>query len=376
MSNLELKRQKKRIFIFGYFGMYNFGDDAICFTIIKQLLNKYTNSTITITLENNYFINKNKLNNIKIIPFSLLLIIKEIYKSDIFIISGGTHFQDQDKSLFLKLKVFFFFFIIVSFGNLINHAPILLGHGIGPLKYTWTKLLVKIILKKSKIILVRDTDSFDLVKNLGIKEKCILGFDLTALFPFPQHQVIKKNAVLGFSLLPYYSIYENNSKKDEVYINNICNCLKKLLVLKNDLEITFISFRSGKKHSDDAILLKLINNLQEFRNRLNFILYSGEIFDFIMKINNFDYYIGMRYHSSLLAYLFQKPLVLIDYQQKCRSLAKDIVLSEGSIIELPDLETNSACLKIYDLVFHPENHYPNLPLDDAKYRAKKTFDYL
>ena len=89
--------------------------------------------------------------------------------------------------------------------------PILLGHGIG-LRKRWSKYFLRSIFKHSRVITVRDKDSYDLVKILGFENKCLLGFDIASLLleTIPESDRININnndQVIGFSILPVYSIY-------------------------------------------------------------------------------------------------------------------------------------------------------------------------
>lgn len=378
MNEHTSSKSGKKIFIFGYYGWYNVGDDAIGYAIIRQLSKKYLNPIITMTIKDEYFLSKNQVDNkIQRIPFNLVSILKAINKTDEFIIAGGTHFQDEDKSLFLKLKVFLFFSFVVKYANIINRPPILFGHGIGPIRHFWTKFLVKKIFKNSKIILVRDEDSFNFVTLLGFKKKCFLGFDVTAsLFAGPQSPIYKKDKILGISILPYHTIYEYCPLKDDQIIANFESCIRQVFSFDKELKVAFFSFRSGKIDSDEEILLKISNNLDEYHDRINMITYSGDICQFLLEINTCDYFIGMRYHSSLFAYLSKKPLILIDYQQKCQNLAKEIVLPKKSIIELDDLKSNILYNKIEDILLNPNEFISPIPIEEMINKVNTMYEYL
>ncbi len=88
-----------------------------------------------------------------------------------------------------------------------------------------------------------------------------------------------------------------------------------------------------------------------------------------------DYFIGMRYHSSLFAYLLKKPEIIIDYQEKCKSLANEILLPKNALIPLEDLEL-SFCQEVNGMLKHPESYCAQLSIENAKNRVKKMYDYL
>ncbi len=374
-----MNNEVTKIFLFGYFGWYNIGDDSIGLSILKELFDKYPTAEFLVTTNNPYFISENKIQKATPIEFNFLSILKALIKADRFIISGGTHLQDEDKFIFLVLKTFLFFSIISICANFLGKPPILLANGIGPVTRQWAKFLLKIVLINSQFIIVRDSISYDFVCSFGLNNKCLLGFD-PAILLINRYKFIYNenynNKYLGISLIPFNSIYAGDPSKDEFIINTFVIALKRILSENEDIFLKLFAFRSGNRHSDEKIVVQLSNELNQYSNRINIIVYNGNIHQFLIEIASCYAFIGMRYHSSLFAYLFCKPLILIDYQEKCRGLARDIAINKRSIISIKLINFSIMTKKIDEMIHYPLNYSADLPIIVALNLAKDMFNYI
>lgn len=368
------KSSVKKSFIFGYFGWYNAGDDAIGIAILKELSKKYPNAEFTITAHDNYFVKKNDLNTVNTIEFKLISILRAIKNSDLFIISGGTHFQDQDEFKFRRLKLNLLFALIVIYAKFFKKEPILLGHGVGPFFSRWSLFFVKLILNYSRLIIVRDEDSFNIVNSLGFGFKCFKGFDMAAGLFKPDYYVKENNCrILGISLLPFYSIYSKHPNYDKILINELSECIKKLLIEDEELQIKLFAFRTGKMHSDNQILDEISKKLDS-STRIIKVTYMGILSEFITELCECNAIIGMRYHSLLFSYFLKKPIIAIEYMGKCKSLAKEIKLPNEAIVTLSDVKMPLIYEKARKMLSNPNNFKGKLPIENAIKGAKYSYN--
>lgn len=375
----------QNLLIYGYFGWYNAGDDAIGYGILKELSNRNLSINITLTSNDPYFENyvKKIIPGIKIatIKFQFLSLFKTLLKSEKFIIAGGTHFTDEDRLNFRRMKIFIYFYILTLFANIIQKPPLLLGHGIGPVTKPWNKFLLKRILKNSNFILVRDKDSYDVVASLGFRKKCILGFDCSVPLIQDFHEYREsKNNLIGLSILPAYEIYSGKPTLDIQVISSLCESFHKVFQEYPFLHITIFSFRGGSRHSDEAIVSELNNLLRMYSRRIMIVNYHGDIVEFISKMKECSMFIGMRYHSSLFAFLLAKPLIIIDYMGKCQSLAKDIRQDSDYVLSLNEilLNPNGNLLysRLHNMIENKDLGYSKTTLDVAIEQQKVMFSKM
>ncbi len=379
-------RSNPHFFIFGYFGWFNVGDDAIGLSVVKELKCRYPDATFTVTCNDRYFLDNIHDNSIsgdlEIIGFETSKILREVIKSDYFIITGGTHFHDEDGLSFRRFKILLNFAMLTCFAGLSQRSPLLLGHGIGPLSSSWSKALVKVILYNSKIILVRDKDSFELVTSLGFGEKCVQGFDCTATFieaspvlsgvTHPQSE----QRIMGVSLLPVHSIYSNDIERDANIVKSFARCLESILLQDNSIYLRLFAFRTGTRHSDVPILEALIKEIKVRPDAIELIQYNGNVSKFLTLLEECDYCIGMRYHASVFAYLLHKPQIILDYMGKCKSLGRDIGINEAAIVSITDIFKSRFNDSIHSLMSNPDRYVANLSVRSAKMRTAKMFEKL
>ena len=88
----------------------------------------------------------------------------------------------------------------------------------------------------------------------------------------------------------------------------------------------------------------------------------------ILKIKNCDAFLGMRYHSSLFAYLANKPFIMIDYSSKCKAFANDIKLPKNSIISINDILKGRLGTYIEELLKNPHMFFAQIPPEKIKKR--------
>lgn len=368
-----------KIFIFGYFGWYNVGDDSIGLVIIKELFKRHPNLKLKATIKDSYFVSKNGLKNVDIVNFNIISILKAINSSDEFIIAGGTHFQDEDQFLFRRLKINLFFLFISLYARLVGKSPILMGHGIGPISKTLTRRMIKIIFKNSKTIIVRDSESSRVVGKLGYSNKCNVTFDLGVGLSdtfFKSFSEEKGFITLGISMLPVYEIYSGDQKKDESLVREISQAIIELLKNNEKLEVKLFAFRSGAKHSDEKLLNKLSNFTNDYSTRVNCVKYKGNIPNFLTEMFKCDFFIGMRYHSLLFCYIQKKPFIAINYMKKCRYLTEEIQLPERAILNLNEVTNSIISKKINEMILDPDKYRAKYPVKNVLQLKKKSFDIL
>jgi polysaccharide pyruvyl transferase WcaK-like protein len=375
----------QKVLLYGYFGWHNAGDDLLGYGILKELSDENPSAAITVTSNSDYFFHyaKKLFPGLKIrtIPFRFLLLLREILGSNRFIIAGGTHFTDKDALNLARLKLFGFFYVVVLVAKLAGNPPVLLGHGIGPVTKPWNIFLLKRILKNSAIIIVRDGDSAELVRSLGYDKKCVLGFDCS----IPLIETVKKDPpiprkIIGLSVLPAYGIYAKKPASDTGIVLSLSASLQKMMTDSSTLHVRLFSFHGGKKDSDEPLVRELNALLENYSDRIQMIYYDGDMIDFLSKISECTIFIGMRYHSSLIAYLMGKPLIIIDYMGKCRSLAKDIGQKNEYILSLDEilLNTDGTILyaRIQKLINDHATGQEKPATDEITIRQKTMFSVL
>lgn len=361
------------VFIFGYFGWNNVGDDAIGCGLIKGINDLKQDAKFYVPSKREYFFENLEDLDIKRLKFSFLDILKGILRSEHVIIAGGTHFYDEGDDEFHRLKIFILFGLMISLARFLRKKVSLIGHGIGPLSKGWSITLSRYIFNRCSNIYVRDRLSKTVLNNLGYKHKSNLAFDAAVLLFGYEDFLVSHNKSnrqnLGISLLPFFEIYQDDEEKDKLNVENLGIVLNSILNDNDNIDINLFSFRGGNLHSDTPILKELYKKLPS--NRVNIIEYEGDLASFVQKISKCDFFICTRYHSAIFAYMLDIPSLIISYMEKCEGFSRYVSFPERVTISLKELSKPDILFKLKALIEEPNKYRAKLERRKAMFKAKK-----
>lgn len=364
-------------FILGYFGWGNAGDDAIGLAAVNSIAKVHPEARIAVTVRDRYFITQNRLDWIHPIRFGLISIIKCTASSDTFIITGGTHFHDRDGVILRRLAIFLFFAIVTGFSNAIGNPPHLVGHGIR-VDRMWSRFLVKYILSNSRTISVRDMESYMVVQELGFSHIATMSFDLATLLvdcsPMMHSDSEENRKLLAISLYPARSIYHMDSVKDWQVLDSVAEALESILERHPEMHIAIYAFRFGLRDSDVEFARQLKRRLQTWGDRVQVHMYEGDVCQFVRHVGTCWAMIGMRYHSLVFAYLYQKPMIVLDSLGKGEALADMIRLPRGAVIGANQLASPMFGELVERMILRPEEYCARLPVQRAIQLAEESIE--
>lgn len=294
----------KEVFIFGYYGYDNKGDEAILEAFIKSFKEEISRDTKINVLtynakktSNSFKVNGVSRNNYK-------EIIKKIYSSDYLISAGGSLLQDTTSSLSL-----YYYLIIVFIGKILRKKVVFFNNGFGPINKKTNKLLLKFFLNKVDLIITRDKSSKIFLEDLGVKKDIKKGADLAFLLKGSNEikkDMSKEEKVIGISVRKW------NSNSHVKEFAKLCDLLiesgykVKLYPMQydSDLEIS----REIKKLSKNDIYIK------EKEESIDSLLED---------IASLDILVGMRLHSLIFATIVNIPAIGIEYDPKIKNFMKE-----------------------------------------------------
>lgn len=297
-----------RVLISGYYGFHNIGDEAILKSIIIALRQEKPDIKITV-LSNDVEHTKMTYNVDAINRWNIGKIYLELLKSDGLISGGGSLLQDVTSS-----RPIIYYTSIMKLAKLARKPVFIYAQGVGPISEDKNKKAVKRILNKVNHITLRDKESLDLVKSIGVTKDI-------EIVPDP---------VMGFSI--------------EEFESNICdkyNGLKYITVSVRDWEKATTNFLEKIAKSCDEIIAsgtsvvfvpmhgehdyktskKVVDMMTE---KADIFDYSASIEEKILCIKNSELMIGMRLHALIFAATVNTPMIGISYDPKIDSFL-DIV---------------------------------------------------
>ena len=185
-----------RVLISGYYGFDNLGDEAILAALLQELAARHPDWTPVVlsrkpaTTEMTYGVEACSRD-------SLLSLWEEMGRADLLISGGGGLLQNVTSQLSLA-----YYLSILELALRRGTPYVLLGQGLGPLWGPGVAAAVKRYLDRAQAIVLRDSSSVELARNLGVSKAKITEAADLALLLEPERDVVADNLLQSVGLDP------------------------------------------------------------------------------------------------------------------------------------------------------------------------------
>jgi len=315
----------KKVFLCGYYGFKNIGDEALL-SAISKIIKESSNEIELEALSYNVKYTESMFGIKGFSRNSLVRLIIKIFQSDYIVFGGGSLLQDVTSS-----KSLLYYLGIIFWGKICNKPVALIGNGFGPVNKPINKFLVHHILNCVNYITVRDKESFDGLKRIGVKTKVIVSSDITFSISdwenIDDTDFLKRDNLVGISIRPW-------NDKDN-YILEIAKFAD--YIIDKGYEVVFIPMQYP---ADKDISLYVMEKMKGKAFVLENEYTPRELIKFI---SNLYALVGMRLHSLIFSTIALVPSIGIEYDPKIKSFAKEAeIINSGKIehIKCEDLITS------------------------------------
>lgn len=325
----------KTVFLFGYYGYDNLGDDLILESIVNTMNNQFNFKVLTYNYEKTQKVHK-------VVPVSrskFTKIIHEIITSDIVASGGGSLLQDATSS-----KSLYFYLGLIGLGKIFRKKTIFLFNGIGPIKGKFNRKLVKWILSKVDRIILRDYQSEEFLSNLGITKNVEVVGDAVFLKDFDVQKTYqeKESSKLAIISLRPWKHY------DQTKILEAEKLIQSLELKGYTVELLPLMM------PDDYEILSRINTNSD----VNIIDYHEKQDELFKKIESAHVLIGERLHSLVISSICETPFIGIEYDPKIAGYCKMVKQINAVRTENFDYKKIIQALELLDSSY--KNYYQNL----------------
>ena len=295
-------KRMKNVFIFGYYGFKNIGDEAILEAIVEEFREVIPEAQITVLSYNaaetasRYQINAVSRNR-------FLEVVKSIKNANVVMSGGGSILQDVTSSRSLM-----YYLGIILLAKLMGKKVAFYGNGFGPILRRSNQWLVRHIINQVDLLTVRDVESRQVMQHLGIKRPIYVTADAaftlkTLNGPSRERLAESDSKKVGISVRQW--------KNKQNYIPMLATCADRLA--QEGYEIFMLPMQTP---SDDAISNEII---QQMQYPAQIIDTEGDPKKTIDIIAGMDFVIGMRLHSLIFSTIACVPMIGLAYETKITS---------------------------------------------------------
>lgn len=305
-----------KVFIHGFYGAGNAGDDAILHAIVDRLKQINANITVAVSIRSK---------NIKayfgeesieyVLGTDIAGVSKIIKESSLVIVGGGGLFQDynsfEPENLFFRQKGainYYSYPIIIA--KMLNIKVMLYAVGIGPLKSSSSQTAMKWIANNVDEITVRDQQSYQLLQDLGVAHHTLSADPVITLDSIPATLPSCLAKPSGFKVGLNLRNWSYSTEKLKEMEHRLIPLLNKLAT---DHSIHYYIFPFNNLPSEVEKAKQLAKLLT---GKVDIVPYSVSPKEYKYYFKQLDLLIAMRLHASIFAIYEGVPSIGISYDDK------------------------------------------------------------
>ncbi len=363
-----------RVFLCGYYGMHNTGDDALLAVSTWGIRRFLTPETTYVNLSQppvfsgaeyltpiypplNRFRGENTLRSYV-----------TALRSETVLYGGGSLFHTSSGIRWYINQL-----------RLAGKGPhYAVGVALGPFRTVEDERVCSELLKRFEYIGLRDQESFDIARAIAPNVKSEKTFDLAPLLPravgMNLDSVFKgKRAGIGFSLCDFERFSHGDISRDHIRRQKLKETLELIDPAIID-ELVFIDF-NGHPNFGDRGLHEELSSILDNRFKIRHVPYCPNPIVALREIASLRVVVAMRLHAAVFGYLAKTPTILLSYHPKCNRWSEDIGLNCKYVFDSVDFSPTQLINAITHLLERPEQ-MDLLSPHEAERMALKNWDHI
>ena len=325
--------KKYDITLLGYYGYNNSGDEAI----LKSTLDSFRkiDPELTFLVFSKRPRETKKLYSVDSVNrFNLFKIIYSLKRTRLFLAGGGSLIQDNTST-----RSIWYYLTVLRLAKRLGTRTMLFANGIGPIKKSFNRRFAGKVLNELQVISLRDSQSFNEIKALGINKPDIyVASDPAVLLETSDEigvdELIKAENIPAEKPLIGFSIRKWANLK---YIDKIAE-IADYCAEKYDSHPVFIPMQ----YPMDFDISQTIASRMKHPSSIVKRVYSPDI---ILGLTaRLNLMVGMRLHSIIYAATQCIPLIGLVYEPKVAAFLKEI--DQPSAGYMDNLDTAEICRQL------------------------------
>lgn len=300
---------KKSIVISGYYGFDNIGDEAVLYAIISALKKQMGHVDITV-LSNTPEKTKALYQVNAINRWKVKEIRAAIKKCDLLISGGGSLLQDVTSN-----KTIPYYLFIIKMAQFYKKKVVFYSQGVGPVEKPWSKWMMKAVCNKVDHIFVREQVSKGTLESIGVTKAPVtvaidpvLGLTCKADVKEKIAKKLEGERAIGIYLRPW--------KNDSELVESLVVTVKRLI------DEGYTVYGIPMYFKEDLTIAQELS--AKVGGKMKVIDRELSIEETIAYTACFEFIIGMRLHSLIMAAAVGTPMVALSYDPKVTDFTKEM----------------------------------------------------
>lgn len=235
----------------------------------------------------------------------------------------------------------------------------ILGANIGPYQDYNFLVIVKSILSGAADACLRDSASFDLVKDLPNVRQAT---DIAFLLDETQYSVKNENIAV-------ISLVDGTRKFSDEITSKYEDVIREMTIrlLADGFRVVYMSF--CKHEGDEVANYRVLGGLSDdVREKVEIHNYHGDLESALWLLSSSEVVIASRFHATILGLIFSKKVLPMAYSDKTIAILKDISFS-GQVIDIRLIEK-------FDVSSFSFDKIPRMNIAEQRVLAREQFHKL
>ncbi len=345
---------KRQVVISGYYGYENLGDETILGTICSRYQDKYD----LVVLSKQPHLTEKKFGVTAISRFHMIKVQRAIGSCDLLISGGGSLLQDRTSTRSLM-----YYLSVMHLAQRKKKHVVVYANGIGPVRGKRNRRMVVKVLQKASAITLRDEDSLQELRNMGLSRQDILVtadpvFSLedvgteAAKRLWAQVGIPEEEPVLGISLR---AVSPSAAERLAELFDDICR------------DTGYVPVFLCMQPTTDLRGAKSVMELMQTKS----YLLPGQLTaqEMMSALGNMKLVVSMRLHTLIFAAAAGTPVMGFDYDPKVVSLLR--TLGMPSLGTVQDLNVPQGRQQAAEFVSREETYCRNIKAAAQNLREKE-----
>lgn len=355
-----MKGDKPRITLLGSNSGRNVGDAAIMSAIVDVVSKEIPGIEVYVPSTNPEFINKNysakyNVKGINVMPWTgsiRLLGIPTLWcliKSDAALICDGIIFG---KKLFNPLFNFLITLIFIApLARLVGCKLVCYSCGIGPFPSEVSRVFARWVLNACDLVIMRENDSKKLAEEIGVTKPIevtgdaafinLVSSDVRAVEIMESEGIAADKNFFGINITKYFDAWLEESERvadRNKFLNTLAEAINAAKVKTGFEPVVFSTQPMDEdvaRRLASLIDAKVIDNTKYLSHDMQAVMRRCDLF------------MGMRFHSLILASAVECPIIGLIYAPKVRGYMR-LLKSPDQAVELADVTAERLTTTIVD----------------------------